>query len=182
MSITVLRLPLIKINPFSPRQPEMRSNFNTLLAALACLDIAYVATGIWDYSFVKVFNFYPTAYTYIFPYIWYPIKNILMSWTTFLTMGLATERYLAVCRPLLYRSLEVTYSSRVRVMTYFLPSMISSILLNIPKFLEAQLVTIMVKDDHNMTHEVVMYNVTSLRMDPNYMYYYIHWTRSVQYS
>ena len=28
----------------------------------------------------------------------YPLKNILMSWTTFLTMSLATERYLAVCR------------------------------------------------------------------------------------
>lgn len=28
----------------------------------------------------------------------YPLKNILMSWTTFLTMALATERYLAVCR------------------------------------------------------------------------------------
>ena len=155
----------------------MRSNFNQLLVALAALDIAYVGACIWDYSFVKVFNFHPTTYTYIFPYIWYPMKNILMSWTTFLTMGLATERYLAVCRPLLYRSLEVTYSSGARVMTYFLPSMIFSIILNIPKFMEAQLVTVMVMDANNQTSEVMMYNVTSLRMDPNYMYYYIHWTR-----
>ena len=28
----------------------------------------------------------------------YQLKNILMSWTTNLTMALATERYLAVCR------------------------------------------------------------------------------------
>ena len=76
----------------------MRSNFNHLLVALAVLDIAYVTTGIWDYSCVKVFNIQLTLYTYIFPHFWYPLKNILMSWTTFLTMGLATERYLAVCR------------------------------------------------------------------------------------
>ena len=29
----------------------------------------------------------------------------------------------------------------------------------------------------NVTREVVIYNVTSLRVDPDYMYYYIHWTR-----
>jgi hypothetical protein len=34
----------------------------------------------------------------MFPYFWYPLKNIVMSWTTFLVMGIATERYLAVCR------------------------------------------------------------------------------------
>ena len=55
--------------------------------------------------------------------------------------------------------------------------MIFSVLLNIPKFMEAQLVTVMVMDANNQTSEVMMYNVTSLRMDPNYMYYYIHWTR-----
>ena len=159
------------------RQPGMRSNFNQLLVGLAVLDIAYVAACIWDYSIVKVFNFHPTTYNYIFPYFWYPMKNILMSWTTFLTIGLATERYLAMCRPIFYRSLEVTYSSRVRVMTYFIPSMICSILLNIPKFMEARLVTIIDKDEKNQTRETIEYNVTSLRVDPNYMYYYIRWTR-----
>ena len=29
----------------------------------------------------------------------------------------------------------------------------------------------------NVTREVLIYNVTSLRVDPDYMYYYIHWTR-----
>ena len=86
------------VNSYYYRQPEMRSNFNQLLVALAVLDIAYVATGIWDYSCVKVFNIQNVVYAFLFPHFWYPLKNILMSWTTFLTMGLATERYLAVCR------------------------------------------------------------------------------------
>ena len=80
-------------------------------------------------------------------------------------------------RPLFYRSLEVTYSSSVRVMTYIIPSMILSILLNIPKFLEAKHDTVVYQDDNNVTHETVIYNVTSLRVNPDYMYYYIHWTR-----
>ena len=87
----------------------MRSNFNQLLVALAVLDIAYVATGIWDYSFVKVFNIQNMVYSILFPHFWYPMKNILMSWTTFLTMALATERYLAVCRsPTVYMISTIT--------------------------------------------------------------------------
>jgi len=159
------------------RSPEMRSSFNQLLVALSVIDSLYVITGIVDYSLVKVFQLHPLIYTYLFPYVWYPVKNILMSWTTNLTMALATERYLAVCRPLLYRSLELTYSCRVRVLSYLLPAMLLSVALNIPKFLEARLDTHEWIDERNVTREVVIYNVTSLRVDPDYMYYYIHWTR-----
>ena len=73
----------------------------------------------------------------------------------------------------------MTYSSRVRVLSYFLPSMIGSVLLNIPKFLEATLVPMtVVNHEDNVSTEIIIYNVTSLRLDPDYMYYYIHWTRS----
>ena len=121
-------------------------------------------------------------------------ENITMSWTTFLTMALATERYLAVCWPISYRTLgelsdnfcklkfllflitEVSYSSTWRVLAYILPSFLSSIVLNIPKFLEAQLETFTYMQD-NETHHHLIYNVTSLRLNQDYMYYYIHWTR-----
>ena len=74
---------------------------------------------------------------------------------------------------------EITYSSRTRVLSYFLPSMLGSLALNIPKFLEAKLDTLTFTDTGtNDTSEMVIYNVTSLRLDPDYMYYYIHWTRS----
>ena len=33
-------------------------------------------------------------------------------------------------------------------------------------------------DEKNVTEEILIYNVTELRLNPNYMYYYIHWTRS----
>ena len=55
-----------------------------------------------------------------------------------------------------------------------------SLLLNIPKFLEARLDTVSLGPDEasNITRLEVIYNVTSLRLNPDYMYYYIHWTRS----
>ena len=55
--------------------------------------------------------------------------------------------------------------------------MILSILLNIPKFLEAKHETLVYQDENNITQERVIFNVTSLRVNPDYMYYYIHWTR-----
>ena len=81
-------------------------------------------------------------------------------------------------RPLFYRSLEISYSSRVRILSYILPTLVSSILLNIPKFLEARH-DFVFQETENQTVELLIYNVTSLRMDPDYMFYYIHWTRLI---
>ena len=82
-------------------------------------------------------------------------------------------------RPILYRSLEVSYSSRARVMSYLMPTFLASVILNIPKFLEAKIDYFNLVDEHNNSHSIMTYNVTSLRVDPDYMYYYIHWVRLV---
>ena len=39
----------------------------------------------------------------LFPYVWNPSKNILMTFETFLMMSITTERYLATRNPLEYR-------------------------------------------------------------------------------
>ena len=62
-------------------------------------------------------------------------------------------------------------------MTYVLPSIAISILLNIPKFLEFQFVTRNVTDLLNTTSLVTDYDVTALRLDQDYIFYYTHWTR-----
>ena len=49
-------------------------------------------------------------------------QNIAMSATTFLTMALATERYLAVCRPILYRSLGTTILAKFFFLTISMPT------------------------------------------------------------
>ena len=102
LSVMVLRwIPLLKMQKrfiIFLRRPQMRSSFNSLLLKLVVLDTLFLVTCIWDHSCMKVWGLHLTAYVYIFPTIWYPGKNILLSWTTFLIMGLATERFLAVCR------------------------------------------------------------------------------------
>ena len=80
-------------------------------------------------------------------------------------------------RPLTYRSLELTQTSQARVLSYVLPSLFLSLVLNFPKFLEAKLVTVEVEDDNLTMVEVIDYDVTELRLNPDYIYYYIHWTR-----
>ncbi|XP_023346387.1 FMRFamide receptor isoform X2 [Eurytemora carolleeae] len=160
-------------------KPEMKSSFNQLLITLSILDLCYLIMTVWDYSAIKVFKYEPVVYVYMFPYFWYPVKNILMSWTTFLIMGIATERYLAVCRPWLYRNLEQTHSMMFRVLSYTLPSLALSLLLNIPKFLEARIEYKTFKDAENNETAEPYYAPTELRLDTDYVYYYIHWTRLI---
>ena len=71
---------------------------------------------------------------------------------------------------------EATYSSTARLLSYLLPSMLASVLLNLPKFLEARLENFTYVHN-NITATNLVINVTSLRVDPNYSYYYIGWTR-----
>ena len=106
----------------------------------------------------------------MFPYFCNPLKNIMMSWETFLTMSIATERFLAVCKPLFYRKHQLRCSSLIYLLTYILPGLLCAIVLNIPKFLELELVT---------GPESVDFRATALRMNKDYIYYYTHWTRLV---
>ena len=88
------------------------------------------------------------------------------------------------------------------MLSYLVPAMVASVILNIPKFLEARLEEVVDLHNHhseannsvgfitfffgqmengpsekNVTEQTVIYNVTELRVDSNYVYYYIHWTR-----
>ena len=87
-----------------------------------------------------------------------------MSGETFLLMSIATERFLAVCHPLVYRAHKVRHSPRVHMMTYIIPSILLSIILNIPKFFETKFVTKNITNDENITQEeITSFEITSLR-------------------
>ena len=62
-------------------------------------------------------------------------------------------------------------------MSYVVPSLLLSLVLNFPKFLEAKLETKEVFDDNMTVVKIIDYDVTELRQDPDYIYYYVHWIR-----
>ena len=138
---------------------DIRSTFHHSLITLSIIDIIFVSTIICD-IFCDTTS---TLYIYRFPYLWNPMKNILMSWETFLMMSIATERYLAVCHPLVYRAHKVRHSPRVHMMTYIIPSVFISIIINIPKFFETKFVTRSFTNTRNVTYQQIDFEITSLR-------------------
>ena len=65
-------------------------------------------------------------------------------------------------------------------MFVIITSFLFSFSLNIPKFFEAELVTFqLIEDIDNHTCDITLYDVTPLRVDPDYVFYYVHWTRLV---
>ena len=157
-------------------RPEMKSTFHHTLITLAVVDILFVITLIID---LQRFDLDLTNQVFIlfFPYFWNPLKNILMTFETFLMMSITTERYLAVRNPLTYRLGLVRYSPSLHLAVYILPALLLSVILNIPKFLETELVTVNMVDDSGVIVKMIDYNITELRQDADYIFYYIHWTR-----
>ena len=45
----------------------------------------------------------------------------------------------------------------------------------LPKFFETELFTITVLNDKNESVTMIDYNITQLRIDPDYIFYYMHW-------
>ena len=89
------------------------------------------------------------------------------------------NKFYLLFRPLTYRNLELSSPRVPRVLVYALPSLLLSLVINIPRLLELELVTSFT-DARNITHEVTAVNLTPLRTDPLYITYYIHWTRYKQ--
>ena len=156
------------------RCPEMKSTFHQSLLMLAICDMLFLGLTLHEH-FVDV-NW--SVYIILNPHIWNPLKNILMSWETFLIMSISTERFLAICKPLCYGSHKLSHSSRVHLLTYILPSIVSATVLNIPKFFEITVVFANRTDETNNLTTIVAENVvTDLRLDEDYIFYYMHVTK-----
>jgi hypothetical protein len=121
------------------------SSFNRLLAMLATFDTIFILFTLMDYSLARVF-FWPWArdsevWVYLIPKVLYPLNNMTFCCSIYLTVMLAWERYLAVCHPNHYRMVNRAQAGYTRtLLVYVLPVVLFSIVLNIPKFLETELV------------------------------------------
>ena len=108
-------------------RPEMKSTFHHTLITLAVVDILFVITLMIDTQVIITLiidhenyhnsilqrfdlNLNNQVFIMLFPYLWNPFKNILMTFETFLMMSITTERYLAIKNPLEYRIGKVFFS------------------------------------------------------------------------
>ena len=145
---------------------RLKSTFYQSLLTLAVCDILLLVFIMID----ATVSYDNVIFIYIFPYFYNPLKNIVFSWETYLIMSIATERYLVVGKPLLYRRHKVRNSSLMHLMTFILPALFLAILINIPKFFEVKL---------TYANDTVDIEATSLRLNKDYIYYYTHLTRLI---
>ena len=155
--------------------PDMKSTFHQSLITLAVFEILFLILVICDHGL----NIKSELYIVMIPHFLYPLKNILMSCESYLLMSIALERLIAVARPLWYRNASLRLSSWRHGLVFVHPALIISVGLNIPKFFELQLFSVNVTDSNNVTRELRDFEVTRMRLNPDYIYYYIHWTRSL---
>lgn len=155
--------------------PDMKSTFHQSLITLAVFEIMFLILIICDHAVVIQSD----MYVVMFPHFLYPLKNILMTCESYLLMSIALERLLAVVRPIWYRNARLRLSGWWHAAVFILPTVILSVSLNVPKFFELELVYINVTDSTNITRQVRDFEVTPLRLDADYILYYIHWTRSL---
>ena len=61
---------------------------------------------------------------------------------------------------------------------YTLPNIVFSVIFNLPKFFEFDVQEIVeTNSETNMTYAKINLNPTNLRLDDNYVYYYVNWSR-----
>ena len=144
---------------------QMKNSFNRLLVALA-------------------------IYAYLLPKVIYPLNNISLCCSIYTTIVIAFERfgdfynpgeltvyarYTAVCNPYLYKENNTAHRVTNRVLSFMVPVIIFSVLINIPRYFEtviiSETVNITTADNETVQEERVYYEVTPLRMDANYIRY-----------
>ena len=158
---------------FVQLQSRVKSNFNHSLLTLSVINVLFVSILILD-TFDLDMDLNNQEFIKLVPWLWHPLKNILLCFETFMIMSIATERYQAVMRPILFRQKKT--SSCLHLFVYILPPMVGSVVVNIPKFLETELITFELLDTANISHTLVDYNITLLGLNPAYNLYYSHWT------
>ena len=98
-----------------------------------------------------------------------------MTASIFMTVGITFERYTAVHHPVDYnQAMNDPRASRKRVAKFAIPTLISCILVNIPKFFESDLIYY---KDHRGEERVEL-AVSSLRGNKHYATWYVSYGRN----
>lgn len=164
---------------------EMRNSFNLLLVSLACFDSTYLFGSILE-SFRKNFHMTSQAHIVLFPYLLYPLNQMAISGSIFMTVAIAWERYIAVHYPLDYnQAMNDSHAIRRRLVKYVGPVFVLAFAFNIVKFFEAKVgyrkVSLMGNNSTETEKEeefIAELEVADLRTHPAYSAYH-NWSRLI---
>lgn len=168
---------------------KMSSIFNRLLVFLTIFDNVFILCCILE-AFRKYI--YPTeVHQIIFIYFLFQVQNIALTCSIYATVVLATERFMAVSKPVEYHIMVNASGANPwkRVLAYMLPTIAFGILLNFPKFFELFAARVIVGTekiwkadvDGIETYEIINktrleIRPTELRLNDDYVLYYVNWT------
>ena len=155
---------------------SLNTNFHQTIVALTVVNLLFVVMIVVD-SFHPDLNLENQLYIRLFPYLWHPVKAILLCCETYLVMSITMERYLAVKLPVRLHMVNLHHHSHFRhFATFILPPIAVAFLVNVPKFFEFRLTKV------NMffgAKDLVDWVPTDLRLSSDYIFYYNHWTRLI---
>ena len=160
---------------YSINRQRAKSTFNQSLTALAISDILFLSVVIVD----SVPNIRTSDMGLAFPFFWHPLRTMLISFEAFLMMSISTERFLAVFKPIQYKSYKMSQSPAIHFTIFIVPTVLISFAINIPKFLEFEAKFQNEAVSANETIEVLVIEMSSLRLDPDYIFYYTHLARLI---
>ncbi|XP_023347490.1 FMRFamide receptor [Eurytemora carolleeae] len=158
----------------------MNNCFNHILIAVNICDSLHIIFAICDSVRNSFDSLYPQLFLVLFPYIHYPLYRISLCASIYLIIGVAIERYLAVCRPHHYREVQTQGS---RAFLYILPSILLALLVNTSRFLETESASVCIdftqcgcNSDHLSSKRIRVYvKPTKLRLNREYIIYYGTW-------
>ena len=109
--------------------------FDTLHVMFAMLESYRAWSSTWPPRTWE--EFYPGALLGVFPWFHYPFYRVTLVCSIYMIIAVAIERCFAVCYPHYYHNLS---AQKLRALYYILPAVAAALLLNIPKFLEMEII------------------------------------------
>ncbi|TRY69570.1 hypothetical protein TCAL_07634 [Tigriopus californicus] len=152
-------------------RPAFKETFHKLLVCLSLFDSLFIGSGLLIYA-IRAHKLYldgPTEVHYLFILL-YPMANISLYGSIYVTMAISIERYLGVCYPVQSRT-----RPRRHLIIYLIPVVLFAVGFNLPKAFETKVVE--VQDGNNHTRFQAMNS--NFSTNTNYTHYYKVWSNLI---